>query len=86
MAQLIPQATNRKPKFLTDAVSSNMAANVAHAPAPSVKGIVLSSTPPDTVVTNADETTNVVTGTTRKGCKTVVIGAVAILDPTVFSF
>jgi hypothetical protein len=65
----ICRTPDRKPKLLIVVVSVYIAVIVVHVPVPGVIGIVLSSTPPVTVVANIVECSIIVTVATRKGCK-----------------
>jgi len=65
----IPHATDRETPLLIVVFPVYVAVIVVHVPVPGVIGIVLSSTPPVTVVANVVEITIGVTVATRKGCK-----------------
>ena len=65
---LIPQTANTETILLIAVVPAYIAVIVAHGPGPGVKGTVLGSTPPETVVTFIAEISIVaVTVATRKG-------------------
>jgi len=66
---LIPETTDRKTTPLIVVVSVSDAIVGIQVAIPSIVCIVLSSTPPVTVVANVVEITIVVTVATRKGCK-----------------
>ena len=83
---LIPHATDRNPHLLIEAATVYTAVIVVHVPGPSVTGTALGSTPPVAEVANGVERTIEVTVATRKGCKAIIISAIAFIVPTTRGF